>query len=318
MHNRFWLQLFADGGDGGDGGEGAATVDNSADDGQGALRELGVPEHLLKKRANRKQPSVVQQKAPEAEPPVEQAAAAEETQTPQRMTWDEIMADPEYNRQMQDTIQKRLKNSKQAQERLEKFAPVLDLLSSKYGTADDDALIKAVTEDDEYWEEKAAEMGVSTETARRIETAERENAKLKAEREQSMEEQRIREHLISLEQQGERLKQKYPSFDLRTEMTNPTFVRMTAPNGGVSVEAAYYAIHHEEMERATAQATAQAVSQKLANSIASGSRRPAENGTSSAVNTTFDYRSASPAQREALKQRIREAAARGEKIYPGR
>ena len=33
---------------------------------------------------------------------------------------------------------------------------------------------------------------------------------------------------------------------------------------------------------------------------------------------TFDYSKASKAEREALKARIREAAARGEKIYPGR
>lgn len=320
MRDKYWLQLFADGGDGG-GGEGAASVDSSADDGQGALRELGVPEHLLKKRASRKPAQVgtqpEQPAQPEAQESVQQAAAAE-TETPQRMTWDEIMADPEYNKAMQETIQKRLKNTKQAQERLEKFAPVLDLLSSKYGTQDDDALIKAVTEDDSYWEERAVELGVSAETARRIDTAERENARMKAEREQSIEEQRIREHLIDLERQGERLKQMYPNFDLRTEMTNPTFVRLTAPNSGLSVEDAYFAIHRAEMQQATAQATAQAVSAKLANSIASGTRRPVENGTSSAVNTTFDYSKASREEREALKARIRQAAARGEKLYPGR
>jgi hypothetical protein len=33
--------------------------------------------------------------------------------------------------------------------------------------------------------------------------------------------------------------------------------------------------------------------------------------------STFDYRNASREQREALKQRIRQAAARGEKLYPG-
>ena len=34
--------------------------------------------------------------------------------------------------------------------------------------------------------------------------------------------------------------------------------------------------------------------------------------------TTFDYAHASREQREALKRQIREAAARGEKIYPGK
>ena len=47
---------------------------------------------------------------------------------------------------------------------------------------------------------------------------------------------------------------------------------------------------------------------------------PAENGTtgqSSSV-TTFDYRTASPQERAALKKRILDEAAMGRKVYPGR
>ena len=67
------------------------------------------------------------------------------------------------------------------------------------------------------------------------------------------------------------------------------------------------------------QVTAQKTAEKISNAIASGSRRPDESGTSSQAPSvsTFDYRNASRDQREALKKRIREAAARGEKLYPG-
>jgi hypothetical protein len=64
---------------------------------------------------------------------------------------------------------------------------------------------------------------------------------------------------------------------------------------------------------------AQKTAEKISNAIQAGSRRPDEAGTSSQAPSvsTFDYRNASREQREALKKRIRDAAARGEKLYPG-
>ena len=65
--------------------------------------------------------------------------------------------------------------------------------------------------------------------------------------------------------------------------------------------------------------TAQRTAEQMANSIRSGQARPVENGTSAQApsNTTFDYAHASREQRDALKRRIREAAAQGKKLYPG-
>ena len=88
----------------------------------------------------------------------------------------------------------------------------------------------------------------------------------------------------------------------------------------VSVEDAYYAVHRREIQQATIQASAQQAAQKISNSIRSGQNRPDENGTTGQAPsvTTFDYSKASREERDALKRRIREAAARGEKLYPGR
>ena len=122
-------------------------------------------------------------------------------------------------------------------------------------------------------------------------------------------------HLRGLERQAEEMKTLFPGFDLRRELDNPAFARMTAPDVGIRVEDAYYAVHRQEIQSAAMQVTAQKTAQKISNSIAAGSRRPNENGTSGQAPsvTTFDYRSMSPEQREALKRRIRS----GEKIYPG-
>ena len=122
-----------------------------------------------------------------------------------------------------------------------------------------------------------------------------------------------------MEQQGEALKATFPNFDLRQELKNPAFARMTSPNVGISVADAYYAVHRNEIQTAAMQVTAQKTAEKLSNAIRSGSRRPAENGTGSQAPsvTTFDYSKASSEQRKALKDFIRSEAANGRKVYPG-
>ena len=340
----FWLQLFAGEGAGAGasaGGEGSGDgAVSGANDGVAAehqrLLELGVPEEKLRKRAKRasaKLPEGAVRTAPkETAQPQEQVATANEnptedktnTATPARMSWDEIMADPEYNKQMQATVQSRLRSAKDAEEKLNKMTPALEVLARKHGldveNMDYDALAKAIHDDDAYYEDKALEMGVTLETAKRIDQQERDQARQQRQEAMNLEQQRLQNHFMKLEQQGEALKKVFPKFDLRTELKNPVFARMTSPNVGVSVEDAYHAVHRKEIMQAGMQVTAQQTAQKISNAIQAGSRRPDENGTSgqSASVTTFDYAKASKAQRDALKQQIRAAAARGEKLYPGR
>ena len=344
----FWLQLFAGegggaaggtGASGGEGGEGGAVsgVTDGVAAGHQRLRELGVPESKIRKnrayQLNTPTPKTVEagQNAAQEKKANEQAAAAEnpteektKDATPARMSWDEIMADPEYNKQMQSVVQSRLKNAKAAEESLAKLTPALELLARRHGldatNMDYDAIAKAINDDDAYYEDKALEMGVSLETAKRIDQQERDHARQQREEALNLEQQKLRNHFIKLEQQGEAMKQVFPKFDLRKELQNPVFARMTSPNMGVSVEDAYYAVHRKEIMQAGMQVTAQQTAQMISNSIQAGSRRPDENGTTgqSPSVTTFDYSKASKAQRDALKKQIYAAGARGEKLYPGR
>ena len=333
MFNEKWLnlQLFAGEGAGDGGGEGAATGENAVDPGQQRLLELGVPADKIRKRANRSAAKVpggavnAAPKAQETQQTNEQVAAAEnpteenKTETPARMSWDEIMADPEYNKQMQAVVQSRLRSAKGAEDTLGKLTPALELLARKHGqdpaNIDYEALAKAISDDESFYEDKALEMGVSVETAMKIDQQERDNARQQRQEAQTLEQQKFQQHIMKLEQQGEAMKKVFPNFDLRTELKNPAFARMTSPNVGISVEDAYYAVHRNEIQTAAMQVTAQKTAQKISNAIQAGSRRPDENGTSGQAPsvTTFDYRSMSPEQRKALKDRIRS----GEKIYPG-
>lgn len=331
------LQLFAEGaGASGEGGGQAPTGDNATAAAEQRLRELGVPEAKIRKSASKvasKMPTQTAQTAdaaPKEETNVESAATEEKPTTedtkdaPKRMSWDEIMKDPEYNKEMQAVVRSRLKSEKSAEEALGKMAPAIEVMARKYGldpkNMDYDALAKAINDDDAYYEDKALEMGVSVETAKRVDQMERNTERQKAQEQRTLQEQAIQQHFISLERQGEELKKLFPNFDLRTELQNPAFARMTAPGKGVmSVEDAYRAVHRQEIDAAASQIIAQKTAEKISNAIQSGSRRPDESGASSQAPSvsTFDYRSASKEQRDALKQRIREAAARGEKLYPG-
>ena len=351
MAKTFWLNLQLFAGEGGGaaggtgasaggegGGEGAPTGDNGAVAAeQQRLRELGVPESKLRKRAQRasaaKLPEgAVKSSAPQEEesaPKAEEQDAAAENPTeetvtaPTRMSWDEIMADPEYNRQMQSVVQSRLRSAKEAEGNLAKLTPALELLARKHGmnteNMDYDALAKAISEDDAYYEDKALEMGVSVETAKKIDQQERDTAREQRQQAQTLEQQRIQQHIVKLQQQGEAMKEKFPGFDLQKELQNPAFLRMTSPNVGISVEDAYFAVHRNEIMAAGMQVTAQKTAQKISNAIQAGSRRPTEAGTSGQAPsvTTFDYSKASPEQRAAFKAHLRSEAAKGRKVYPG-
>lgn len=344
----FWLQLFAGEGAGasagGEGsGDGTVSGENSLAAGDQRLRELGVPEDKLRKRAQRakaKMPEGAVRTAPmqAQEPkPQEQVATAEENPTEdnanapsesaQRKSWDEIKKEyaEDYQKETQDIVKKRLRSSKAADEALAKLTPALEVLARKYGqdpaNPDYEALAKAIDDDDAYYEDKALELGVSLETAKRVDREERDTARQQREEEITMEQQRFDEHIRSLEQQGEALKKVFPNFNLSTELQNPVFARMTAPGTGImSVEDAYRAVHRKEIEAAQSQVIAQQTAQQISNAIKAGSRRPDENGISgrSPSVTTFNYSQASKEQRADLKRQIYAAAARGEKLYPVR
>ena len=340
----FLLQLFGGEGAGGSGGsaggEGVGTDsgDNAAAAGQQRLRELGVPEDRIRKnrayrigqqQTSRKAGGEVQQTGQE------QAAAAKENTTPteeegepsakapqQRMTWEQIMADPEYNKAMQMTMQQRLKASKGNEEAMQKLAPALEMLMAKHGMdpgkPDYAALAAKIMDDDTLYEDKAIALNVDTDVAKKLTQQDMELKRLRRQETMTMEQQRIQQHFAKLEQQGQTLKQQFPGFDLRKEMQNPVFSRMVSPDIGLTAEDAYYAVHRKDIQNAQAQVIASGVANQMSNAIKANSMRPNESGAGKAPSVThFDYRKASKAERDDLKKRIRSAAARGEKIYPG-
>lgn len=321
MSEYHWLQLFAE-------GDGEGTGGTAPDAGE-ELRALGVPEEKIRKRAGqtagrRQQTADAPQPQPEPEAARQEqdAAAKEQKNGPGRMTWEEIMKDPEYNGRMQQVVRDRLRESRGAQDNLRALEPALELLADRYhldaGDLDAAALAKAITEDNAFYEQQAEVLGVSPETARRMDQMERFERRQRQQQEEDQRQQAAREHIRGLVQQEAAMRELVPDFDLRRELENPTFARLTAPGVGISVQDAYFAVHRKEMQEQIQRQATQETAQKLAASIQANQGRPRENGTSAQAQSTgqVDYRHMPRQQREELKERIRMAAARGEKVYP--
>lgn len=321
MSEYHWLQLFAE-------GDGEGTGGTAPDAGE-ELRALGVPEEKIRKRAGqtagrRQQTADAPQPQPEPEAARQEqdAAAEEQKNSPGRMTWEEIMKDPEYNGRMQQVVRDRLRESRGAQDNLRALEPALELLADRYhldaGNLDAAALAKAITEDSSFYEQRAEELGVSPDMARRMDQMERFERRQREMQEDMARQQAQMEHFRGLVQQEAAMRELVPDFDLRRELENSTFARLTAPGVGISVQDAYFAVHRKEMQEQIQRQATQETAQKLAASIQANQGRPRENGTSAQAQSTgqVDYRHMPRQQREELKERIRMAAARGEKVYP--
>lgn len=302
------LQLFAEGGAAageGGGAEGAGATAPAA-----GVQKKGAKSNPLANVMYGKQP---QDSAPAAEVQTEPT----QSQTPDRNAEFEKMIKGDYkeayDKRVQDTIQKRLKNHKETEDRLTAMNPLLDILSAKYGVeaSNTEGLIKALEEDDDFIEKAALEQNMDPKQYRQIMKLQNENKRLKDQNDQRIQEEQRNQQYSIWEQQAAEAKNLYPNLDLNVESENPQFRKLLF--AGVDVGTAYMVIHKDDVLAGAMHHTAKTVEQKLANKIAAGNSRPAENGTSgqSAAVIKTDPSKWTRADREEVRRR----AARGEKIY---
>ena len=304
------LQLFEEGAGGGDGGTGAsgttgvtstAAVSNST---KGAKNPLADVKYGVQPEDNTPAAEVTSVQTEES---VAQTDRNAEFEKLIKGEYKDL-----YDARVQDTVQKRLKGSKEVVDKYNALTPTLEMLAKKYGVdaSDSEALVRAIEEDDSYYEQEALEKGITVQQLKEIRKMERENADLKRQmNEQSRREKAAQDYSRWMEQAKE-AKLTYPSLDLNTEAKNPQFLRLL--NSGVDVATAYAVIHKDEIIPAAMQYTAKTVEEKIANKIIAGGARPAENGNSSqsASVTKSDVSQLTKADRAEIMRRV----ARGEKI----
>lgn len=308
------LQLFAEGaGDGGTGAEGqtGASSETAAVSQTKGEKKNSLSDVIYGKQTEDNAQAADVQQAEKAETDSSEAPA-----TVDRNAEFEKLIKGEYkdlfDAKMQDTIQKRLSKVKESEDKLKTLSPMLEMLSKKYGVDvnDSKALIKAIEDDDAYYEEEAMEKGVSVEHLKAIRKIERENSELKKTMQEQATKERAARQYSAWMQQAEELKKIVPSFDLETELKNPQFVDLLRSN--IDVGAAYKVLHLDEMMSAAMQHAAQTAERKVVNNIAANGRRPNENGMSSqsAANVKSDVSQLSKADRAEVIRRVM----RGEKI----
>ena len=264
------LQMFAEGA-----GDGGAAQGTGATAGAAAQQTKGAKSNPL---ADVKY-GIQEDGAPAAE--VQQTT---DVQTDPEAEFEKLIKGQykaQYDARMQDTIQKRLKGTKDTVDKYNALQPVLEILAKKHGVdaSDIDALQKAIEADDSYFEEEALKQGMSVQQFKEFRKIQQENADLKAQ----MQEQQTKDNANKLYagwmNQAEETKKVYPGFDLRAEMANPKFMELLKSN--IDVRTAYEVLHKDDIIRGAMQFTAQTVESKLSKKIAAGGARPAENGMSS-------------------------------------
>ena len=255
--------------------------------------------------------------------PVEQAAAAQTQEANTEETFEQLINGrykKEFGDRVQGILQQRFAKNAETQQMMDQAMPILLALGQKYGlnleSVNGDA-IKAIAEkvnaDDSHIRQRAMELGMSEEAVRTMEDVERREKILKEKERKSLAEQQFQSHMQKLWQQAESLKAKYPGFDLRNELNNPEFMRLTGPGINMPVERAYQLIHMDEMIQGGMQYAAQKGAERVAQAVQSGTKRIAENGMSR-KGANVIYKSDPKQMNKADRDEINRRAARGEKI----
>ena len=248
---------------------------------------------------------------------------APKTREERRRAYDEFIKGEGKEFYAEDTqriVSKRVNDLKAMEDRMGKLQPFMEALADKYGLPVDDleGLMKAIQGDRDFFSEAAAEAGMDNpETYRQFREAQRRSQALEAQQKAQLEaaeaarrQSFVEQKMQAWQTEAEGVKAKYPGFNFEADSANPQFMSML--RAGVSIEAAYRALHHDEIVAgAVDNARAQTEKSVVENIRAKGSR-PAENGTSGA--STFTYKSDVSKLSKADRAEIARRAARGEKI----
>jgi len=298
------LQLFAEGGDG---GQGAGVT--AGDAGQQGTTGEDVP--LSEIRYGKQ----------ESETPRDAGAG------PGEVSGDDAEAEFEalikgrfkqaYDKRVQDTIQKRLKGTKDKVEQFDALqSSILPMLADKYGVdaADIKGLQQAIEDDDSYYEAEAFEKGLTVAQLKEIKSMERENAQLRAMQQEQQQREQIDQDLARWMEEAKQVERVYKGFNFQREIndpqTGPQFLQLLRDN--VSMQAAFFALHHDEIIPQAQQFAYRQGQKQAVDTIRSGGLRPAENGTrgNSTAVVKNDVTKLTKADREEIIRRVE----RGERI----
>ena len=217
-----------------------------------------------------------------------------------------------YTEETQRIIDRRFRETRNLEQQVGQYQPVIDMLLQRYQISDGDMgkLSQAIENDDAYWSEAAEEAGMSVEQYKQFQRLQRENRELLRQQRQRQADESVQRQLRQWYGQAEEMRTLYPSFDLGAEVKDPQFLSLL--KSGVPVRHAYEVIHMDEIKEAAMRAQAKATEKQVVDGIRAKGARPQENGTAaqSAFTVKDDVSKLSKKDRAEIARRV----ARGESI----
>lgn len=283
------LSLFA---------EGAAAIGNATSSADSSLATKGNAPKVVYGKQEQAQPTEQQDNSTDLEAEYEEAIKGK---------FKDI-----HEARIKQTINQRFKNQPNLQAELDKTTPILERLKEKYGTAttNPEDILAALDDDDSYYEAEAIERDMSVEQLKEIKKLERTVKQQDKQIQAYTQHQKAQETYQEWIKQSTSLKEKYPNFNIETELKSDNFRKLLS--AGLDVETAFTVVHKDELIPAAMQYTANQVKQGVVNDILANGTRPIENGIqdSSAIVTKTDP---SKLTKKDLAE-IRKRVARGERI----
>lgn len=304
---KFDLQTFADGGESGAAGEG-----NGVTTGVSESENVSVPSFIPEKKKDlylrtvKKTRSASEQKVSETQPQAPTAEAP--TATPRaekKQTFAELVENEEFKAEreayLHDAFKRRFRGYESMEAENAAAKELLTSLAEKYKVSQDSKTfmedLRTAMNSDESTKKVQDYMRkheVDEDEARRVVKMETDLAeKARNERIQAMVEKQMQERkaqedrMNALKDSAAKTKEKYPEFDLASEMKNEQFIRMLAATGG-NTTAAYVASHHEELMASGAKKAAETASVQIANAVAANQKRPAEGAIGNAPSSVAE------------------------------
>lgn len=217
-----------------------------------------------------------------------------------------------YAEEFQRSFDRRFRDAKTNETRLQQQQPIIDALLSRYKITDGDLskLSSAIDNDDSMWAAAADEAGMDVDQFRKFEQLRRSNAAMQAELAQRRQQDQVNRQLQTWYSEAEAVKAKYPAFDFNAECQNQQFLSML--KSGVPVEHAYKVLHMDSIIADERSATAAQTQKAVVDNIRARGMRPAENGASAQSGFTVkdDATKFTKADRAEIARRVR----RGEQI----
>lgn len=246
----------------------------------------------------------------EQEPGTEQESQAQEESGPENReaAYEKIRADFQdlIGRDIEKAVSRRDTENQKLQKQLKAYDPLVSLLCARYGVNSGkvEDVLSAIERDDSFYEAAALKAGMSVDQYRTMMSLQMQNQQLLAQqREQN--EARQREQIYNRwNMEADKCRQMFPGFDMAAECQNPDFARML--ESGVSMDAAYRAVHFDEISQGLMAKTEVETKEKVANTIRSGAARPSENGAgrNTATKTKIDVASLTDEQMDEIIERV--------------